>query len=97
MAGPPRGLSCRGHRIADRNLAVTPLLADGSAVQAARDRSAAISSARRMCWVAEWVGHHAMTVDDDELRGRSIEGLRVIDASVMPAVTLTNTTNSAPF
>ena len=32
-----------------------------------------------------------MSVVDDELRVHVIEGLRVIDASVMPAVTSTNT------
>jgi choline dehydrogenase len=37
------------------------------------------------------MGQHAMSVLDDELRVHGIEGLRVIDASVMPAVTSTNT------
>jgi choline dehydrogenase len=37
------------------------------------------------------MGQHAMTVVDDELRVHGLDGLRVIDASVMPAVTSTNT------
>ena len=32
-----------------------------------------------------------MAVVDDELRVRGLDGLRVIDASLMPAVTSTNT------
>ena len=32
-----------------------------------------------------------MAVDDDELQVHELEGMRVIDASVMPAVTSTNT------
>src|ERR1051325_1313530 len=37
------------------------------------------------------MGQHAMAVVDDQLRVRGIDGLRVIDASVMPSVTSTNT------
>ena len=37
------------------------------------------------------MGSHAMSVVDSELRVHGLDGLRVIDASVMPAVTSTNT------
>jgi choline dehydrogenase len=37
------------------------------------------------------MGSHPMSVVDDELRVHGLEGLRVIDTSVMPAVTSTNT------
>jgi choline dehydrogenase len=39
------------------------------------------------------MGSHAMAVVDDELKVHGLEGLRVIDASVMPAVT-SNDTNA---
>src|SRR5207244_5949325 len=37
------------------------------------------------------MGRDPMAVIDDELRVHGLDGLRVIDASVMPAVTSTNT------
>jgi choline dehydrogenase len=37
------------------------------------------------------MGHHGMSVVDDQLRVHGLEALRIIDASVMPAVSSTNT------
>jgi choline dehydrogenase len=37
------------------------------------------------------MGSHATAVVDNELRVHGLDGLRVIDASVMPSVTSTNT------
>jgi choline dehydrogenase len=37
------------------------------------------------------MGSHAMAVVDDQLKVHGLDGLLVIDASVMPAVTSTNT------
>ena len=37
------------------------------------------------------MGSHPMSVVDSELRVHQLDGLRVIDASVMPAATSTNT------
>ena len=37
------------------------------------------------------MGHHPMSVVDDQLRVHGLDALRVIDASVMPAVSSTNT------
>jgi choline dehydrogenase-like flavoprotein len=41
------------------------------------------------------MGSHPMSVVDDELRVHGIDGLRVIDASVMPAIISGNTNAAA--
>ena len=37
------------------------------------------------------MGNHAMSVVDNELRVHGLDALRVIDASIMPALSSTNT------
>jgi choline dehydrogenase len=53
----------------------------------ARQNGATVYHASCSCMM----GQHAMAVVDDELRVHGLDGLRVVDASVMPAVTSTNT------
>jgi choline dehydrogenase len=90
-----------GLRLARRIFAAPPLkdfvreeTLPGSAVQSDDEL---LDYARRnggTCYHASctcMMGSHAMAVVDDELRVHGIDGLRVIDASVMPAVTSTNT------
>ncbi|HEY1299911.1 MAG TPA: GMC family oxidoreductase N-terminal domain-containing protein [Stellaceae bacterium] len=60
---------------------------DDELLDYARQNGATVYHASCSCMM----GNHAMSVVDDELRVHGIAGLRVVDASVMPAVTSTNT------
>ncbi|MGE0259240.1 MAG: GMC family oxidoreductase [Alphaproteobacteria bacterium] len=60
---------------------------DAELLDYARQNGATVYHASCSCMM----GDHAMAVVDSELRVHGIEGLRVIDASVMPAMTSTNT------
>src|SRR5262249_24046515 len=60
---------------------------DDELLDYARQNGATVYHASCSCMM----GHHAMSVVDDELRVHGLDGLRVIDASVMPAVSSTNT------
>jgi len=60
---------------------------DGELLDYARQNGSTVYHASCSCMM----GNHAMSVVDSELRVHGIEALRVIDASVMPAVTSTNT------
>jgi choline dehydrogenase len=60
---------------------------DAELLDYARQNGATVYHASCSCMM----GGHAMAVVDSELRVHGLDGLRVIDASVMPAVTSTNT------
>jgi choline dehydrogenase len=60
---------------------------DDELLDYARQNGATVYHASCSCMM----GNHAMAVVDSELRVHGLEGLRVIDASVMPAVSSTNT------
>ena len=60
---------------------------DGELLDYARQNGSTVYHASCSCMM----GDHAMSVVDDQLRVHGLDGLRVIDASVMPAVSSTNT------
>jgi choline dehydrogenase len=60
---------------------------DGELLDYARQNGSTVYHASCSCMM----GNHPMSVVDDQLRVHGLEGLRVIDASVMPAVSSTNT------
>ncbi len=60
---------------------------DDELLDYARANGATVYHASCSCMM----GNHAMAVVDDQLRVHGLDGLRVIDASIMPAVSSTNT------
>jgi choline dehydrogenase len=65
----------------------TAVQSDDELLDYARQNGATVYHASCSCMM----GSHALSVVDDELRVHGLDGLRVIDASVMPAVSSTNT------
>ena len=63
------------------------LQSDDELLNYARQNGSTVYHASCSCMM----GRHTMSVVDDELRVHGLDALRVIDASVMPAVTSTNT------
>jgi choline dehydrogenase len=73
--------------VVDENLPGSDVQSDDDLLNYARQYGSTVFHATCTCKM----GRDAMAVVDDRLRVRGIEGLRVIDASVMPTVTSTNT------
>jgi choline dehydrogenase len=69
------------------NLAGRNVQSDEELLDYARQYGSTVFHATCTCKM----GRDQMAVVDDRLRVRGLEGLRVIDASVMPTVTSTNT------
>ena len=74
------------HVIAE-NLPGPGVQSDDELLDYARSNGSTVYHASCSCMM----GNHGMAVVDDQLRVRGIEALRVVDASVMPAVSSTNT------
>ena len=73
--------------VREESLPGTQVQTDDELLDYARRNGGACYRASCTCML----GSDAMAVVDDELRVHGLEGLRVIEASVMPAVTSTNT------
>jgi choline dehydrogenase len=71
----------------DESLPGSQIQSDDEILDYARSYGNTVYHATCTCMM----GRHAMCVVDDELKVYGLEGLRVIDASVMPAVSSTNT------
>jgi choline dehydrogenase len=73
--------------VIEENVPGPNVQSDDELLDYARENGSTVYHASCSCMM----GNHAMSVVDDQLRVHGLEGLRVIDASVMPAVSSTNT------
>ncbi len=73
--------------VIEENVPGPSVQTDDELLDYARQNGSTVYHASCSCMM----GSHAMSVVDDQLRVHGLEGLRVIDASVMPAVSSTNT------
>jgi choline dehydrogenase len=77
--------------IIEENLPGPSVQSDDELLDYARSNGSTVYHASCSCMM----GNHGMSVVDDQLRVHGLEALRVIDASVMPAVSSTNTNGAA--
>src|SRR5262249_6069081 len=73
--------------IIEENLPGPSVQSDGELLDYARSNGSTVYHASCSCMM----GNHGMSVVDDQLRVHGLEALRVVDASVMPAVRSTDT------
>jgi choline dehydrogenase len=73
--------------IIEENLPGSNVQSDDELLDYARSTGSTVYHASCSCMM----GNHGMSVVDDQLRVHGLEALRIIDASVMPAVSSTNT------
>jgi choline dehydrogenase len=73
--------------IVAENMPGPSVQSDDELLDYARQNGSTVYHASCSCMM----GNHAMSVVDDQLRVHGLDGLRVIDASVMRAVSSTNT------
>jgi choline dehydrogenase len=73
--------------IIEENVPGPSVQSDDELLDYARSNGSTVYHASCSCMM----GNHGMSVVDDQLRVHGLEGLRIVDASVMPAVSSTNT------
>ena len=73
--------------IIEENVPGRSVQSDAELLDYARSNGSTVYHASCSCMM----GNHGMSVVDDQLRVHGLEALRVVDASVMPAVSSTNT------